>query len=233
MKEPQEYWNRKAIDLKKEGKFEEAVKMLDKIKTIKKHEKDDNFWYKKALHYLDIGEFDQSKQSLEKHLENNPQSYDSFFLMGKILFNLKKYEQSLEFYNKAFEEFSRLQLRNSSKVDLMKNVGKFEEAVKYADKIYQQKDIDDKFWYFKGLTLLKLDKYGESSSCFQTILHRDPKNTQILYALAKSELFSGDKKNAINTLLKACSLDSKIRDRLREDPDFVSIYREKLFQAFS
>lgn len=230
MKEPQEFWSQKANELKKERKFEEAVKVLDKVKSIKSHEKDDNFWYKKAVHFFEIKEFDQSKNALDNHLEKKAQSYDSFFLMGKILFNLEKYEQSLECYNKAFEEYSRLHLRNSSKVNLMKNIGKFEEAVRYADKVHQQKDVDDEFWYFKGLTLLELRKFSDSSSCFETILQKDGKNTKILYVLAKSELLAGNKKKSIDILMRACKLDSNIKSILKQDKDFESIYREKLFQ---
>ena len=230
MKEPQEFWSQKANELKKERKFEEAVKVLDKVKSIKSHDKDDNFWYKKAIHFFEIKEFEQAKNALDNHLEKKGNSFDSFLLMGKILFNLKNYEQSLECYNKAFEEYSRLHLRNSSKLNLMKNVGKFEEAVKYADKVHQQKDIDDEFWYFKGLTLLELRKFNESSSCFETILQRDGKNTKILYVLAKSELLAGNKKKSIDTLMRACKIDSNIKSILKHDKDFEPIYREKLFQ---
>jgi len=231
MKEPQDFWAQKAKDLKRERKFEEAVKILDKVKMIKEQEKDENFWYRKAIHFYEISEFDQAKFALKKNLEKHSQSYDVFFLMGKILYKLKEYEQSLEYYNKAFEEYSRLQLRNSSKVDQMKNVRKFEEAVIYADKVYQQKEINTEFWHFKGMALFELGKYSEASLCFETILEEDHKNTGALYELAKSELFAGNKKNSINILIKACKMDSDVKKKLRVDKDFESIYREKLFST--
>jgi len=229
MKIPDEYWEQKAKDFKKNGKFEEAVKIFDKVKKITKERKDINFWYKTAIHYWDIGEFEHAKNALEKNLEINQTSYDSLFLMGKIFYKLQNYEQSLEYYNKAFEEHNRLQLRNSNKMDQMRNIRKFEEAVKYADKIFQQKEIDDEFWYCKGLTFFKLRKYGEASSCFKIILETDQKNTKILYELAKSELFTGNKQNSLDILTKILKMEPNIKEKLRSDEDFESISEEREF----
>ena len=233
MKDPQEHWGQKAENLKKSGKFEEAIKIFDKVKGIKDQEKDPNYWNKKAIHCCDIGEFEQAKNALEKDLEINKKSFDSYFLMGKIFYKLKKYEESLEYYNKAFEEYSRQHLRNSSKVDQMKNIRKFEEAVLYADKVYQEKELDDDFWYHKGMTLVKLKKYGDASSCFETILKTDQKNTKILYELAKSELFAGNKENSLDILAKICKMDSHVKEKLTVDRDFESLAEEKQFQTIT
>jgi len=137
MVDPKEHWATKAEELKKAGKFEEVVGLLDKVQEIEKEEKDDNFWYKKAIQYCDLGEYEQAIDALGKDLEINQKSYETFFLLGKILYELKKYEESLECLNKASEEHNRQHLRNSQKIDQMKNVHKFEEAVKYSDKVYQ------------------------------------------------------------------------------------------------
>jgi len=214
-------------------KFEEAIKIFDKVKGMKEQEKDDDFWNKKANHYWEIGEFEQAKNALEKDLEINNKSFDSFFLMGKIFYKLKKYEESLEYYNKASEENSRLHLRNNSKVDQMKNVRKFEEAVKYADKVYQEKELDHEFWYHKGMTLTKLKKFNEASSCFKTILETNQENTKILYELAKLELFEGNTQNSLDILEKTCKIDSHVKEKLRVDEDFKSIAEEKRFQTIT
>ncbi len=83
MVDPKEHWARKADELKKAGKFEEAVGILDKVQEIEKEEKDDNFWYKKANHSCELGEYDQALDELKKDLEINQKSYETFFLIGK------------------------------------------------------------------------------------------------------------------------------------------------------
>jgi tetratricopeptide (TPR) repeat protein len=233
MVEPKEYWTRKAEEFKKAGKFEEAIKMLDKVQELKREEKEDDFWYKKAIHYCEVGEYEQAKDALDKDLDKNQKSYDSFFLLGKIFYKLKRYEESLECYNKASEEYSRKHLRNRNKIQQMKNVHKFEEAVKYSDLVYQQKEIDQEYWYQKGMVLFKLEKFNEASSCFETILETNPNNPKILYELAKSELFAGSKQKALEVLEESCTLDPQIKDKLRIDIDFRQISEEKEFQTIT
>lgn len=233
MVEPKELWAQKAEELKRAGKFEEAIKMLDKVQEVKREEKEDDFWHKKAIHYCEIGEYEQAKEALEKDLEINQKNYDSFFLMGKIFYKLKKYEESLECYNKASEEYSRQHLRNNNKIEQMKNVHKFEEAVKYSDLVYQQKEINQEYWHQKGMVLFKLEKFEEASSCFETILKKNPNNPKILYELAKSKLFAGSKQKSLELLEKACTIDPQIKDKLRIDKDFNQIAEEKEFQIIT
>jgi tetratricopeptide (TPR) repeat protein len=229
--EPKEYWEQRAEELKKAGKFEEAIKMLDKVQEVKREEKEDDFWHRKAIHYCEIGEYEQAKDALDKDLEINQKSYDVFFLMGKIFYKLKKYEESLECYNKASEEYNRQHLRHTNKIDQMKNVNKFEEAVKYSDLVYQEKELDHEYWYQKGMVLVKLRKFNESSSCFESILEKNQNNVKILYELAKSELYAGNKQRCLEILEKACTLDSQIKEKLRIDGDFDQISEEKKFQT--
>ncbi|MDH3677091.1 MAG: tetratricopeptide repeat protein [Nitrosopumilus sp.] len=231
--DPKKFWASKADSLKKEKKFEDAVKILDKVKKIKKEEKADDFWYRKAVNNYEIGDYSDARASAEKSLEKGTRKYDSFFLMGKILYKLEKYEESLECYNKASEEYGRQHLRNTSKVDQMKNVRKFEEAVKYADKVYQEKELDQEFWYHKGITLIKVRKFSEASSCFKACLETNQNNTKFQYELAKSELFAGNTQNSLDILEKACSMDSNIKEKLRIDKDFESISQEKRFRVIT
>ncbi|MFQ5440930.1 MAG: tetratricopeptide repeat protein [Nitrosopumilaceae archaeon] len=232
MADPKEIWTQKAENLKKAGKFEEAIKMLDKVQEVKREEKDENFWYKKATHYCEIGEYEEAKNALDKDLETNQKSYDSFFLMGKIFYKLMKYENSLECFNKASEEYSSQHLRNVNKIDQMKNVRKFEEAVKYSDKVYQEKELGDEFLFQKGMVLVKLKKFSEASLCFERILEKDQNNSKILYELAKSELWAGNQQKSLDILEKACLIDSAIKEKLRIDSDFKPISEEKQFQTF-
>ena len=231
MTDPKEHWALKADEFKKAGKFEEAIKMLDKVNEVEREEKDFDHWYKKAIHFCEIGEYGPAKNALEKDLETKQKSYDSFFLMGKILYKLKNYEESLECFNKASEEYNRRHMRHTHKIDQMKNVNKFEEAVKYSDLVYQEKEIDQDFWFQKGMTLNKLKKYNEASLCFENILEKKQNNPKILYELAKSELWSGDRQKSLEILEKACKLDSHVKEKLKIDKDFEQLSEEEKFQT--
>ena len=231
MVDPKAHWASKAEELKGARKFEEAVKILDKVQKIEREEKDDDFWYKKSIHFCDIGEYRQAKDALEKDLERNQKSYNSYFLMGKILYSLNEFEESLECLNKASEEHDRLHLRNTHKVSQMKNVNKFEEAVKYSDLVYQEKTLGKDFWFQKGTVLFKLKKFEGASSCFKTALGKGQKDTEILYALAKSELWSGNKKSSFEILEKICNQQPLLKEKLRTDKDFGQVTQDKRFQS--
>ena len=231
MSEPKEYWALKAEEYKKAGKFEDSVKMLDKVHELEKEDKADDFWHKKAINYCEIGEYEKAKDVLYKDLEINQKSYETFFLMGKIFYELKKYEESLECYNKAVEEHNRQHLKNTQKIDQMKNIRKFEEAVKYSDIVHQEKQLDHEYWYQKGMVLNKLRKFNEASSCFDIILETKQDNPKILYELAKSELWAGNKQKSLEILEKACKIEPQIKEKLKIDMDFEQMAEEKQFQV--
>jgi len=229
--EPKEHWSIKAEEFKKERKFEEAVKMLDKVHELEKEEKEDNFWYKKAIQYCDIGEYEQAKDALNQDLKINQKNFETFFLMGKILYKLKKYEESLECYNKASEVHTSQHLRNTLKIDQMKNVQKFEEAIKYSDKVYQEKKLDHTYWHQKGVVLFHLKKFNEASSSFKIALEISPDNPKILYELAKSELCAGNNEESFKILEKVCILNPNNKEKLRVDKYFEQVSEEKQFRT--
>lgn len=229
MVDPKEHWAQKADELKKSGKFEEAVEILSKVEEIKKEERDEDFWYKKAIHSCELGEYEQAITELDKELEIN-RDYDAFFLKGKILYELKKFEESLECYNKASEERNRQHLRHTQKIEKMKEIQKFEEAVKYSDKVYHEKDLDHDYWHHKGMTLFSLKKFNEASSSFKIALETNQHNSKTLYELAKSELHAGNKQNALDILEDVCNMNPDHKQKLRVDNDFTQLVNEKQFR---
>ena len=229
MVDPKEHWAQKAEELKKDGKFEEAVEILTKVTEIEKEAKAEDFWYKKAIHSCELGEYEQAENELQKDLEVN-QNYNSLFLMGKIMYGLKKYEESLEYYNKASEERNKQRLRNTQKIDQMKNVNRFEDAVKYSDKVHQEKNLDHDYWQHKAMTLFKLKKFNESASSLKIALETKQNNSKILYELAKAELHAGKKQYALDILEDVCNMNHDNRDKLRVDTDFDELSNEKQFR---
>ncbi len=230
MVDPKEHWATKAEELKKARKFEEAIGILDKVQEIEKEERANDFWYKKAIHSCELGEYDQALNELKKDLEINQKSYETFFLIGRVLYELKKYEESIEFYNKASEERNRQHMQNTQKIDQMKNVHKFEEAIKYSDKVYQEKALDDTYWFHKGMALFSLKKFNEASSSFKIALELSQDNPKILYELARSELGVGNNEESFKILEKACLIDPSNKEKLRIDKHFDQVSEEKQFR---
>lgn len=230
MVDPKEHWESKAAELKKERKFEEIVEVLDKVKEIEKAETSKDFWYKKACNLYEIGEYEKAKDALLHDLEVNKKNYDVLFLLAKILFELESYEESLEYLNKASEDHDSNLLKNSQKVDQMKNLHKFEEAVMYSDKVKQDNPLDHSYWYQRGMVLFKLKKFTDALFCFNSALELHQEHQNTLYQLAKTELYVGNKEISFEILERICTMDSDNKEKLRIDKDFEHVLNDKSFR---
>ena len=228
--DPKEHWKSKAAELKKERKFEESVGFLDKVKGIQNSKNSENYWYKKACDLYEIGEYDKAKDALLKDLEVNKKNYETLFLLAKILFELKSYEESLEYLNKASEDHDSKLLKNIQKIDQMKNLRKFEEAVKYSDKVKQDNPLDHSYWYQRGMVFFKLRKFTDALSCFNSALELKQEHQNTLYQLAKTELYAGNKEKSFEILERICTIEPNNKEKLRLDSDFKHVLNDKYFK---
>ena len=113
----------------------------------------------------------------------------------------------------------------------MKNAHKFEKALKYKDLVANEKQLDEKFWQYKGTAFLKLKKYDNAKECFTNALEMKENDSRTLYDQAKCELFLGNEEECLDILKKLCDLDSVNKEKLREDDDFSHLTNNKKFRA--
>lgn len=224
------FFNKKADELKKARKFEEALKFIDEASKIKQEEKLPDFWYRRGIRLCELGEYEIALDCFDKDLTLHQKSYDTFFSKGQILFQLKQYAESVECFNKAAEEHHQQYLQCSKKVERMKKVHKYEKALIYADLASHEKPLDDTFWYYKGMALLKLKKYDVASSCLTKALEIKNNNPKFLYELAKCEMFAGNMEKSLLILEKACNLEPITKEKLSVDNDFSSLSENKQFR---
>lgn len=224
-------YNKKAEELKKARKFEEALKFTDKARIIKKEERAEDFWYKKAVRCQELGEYEDAIKCLDKEVSVHTASFETYFLKGQLLVQLKKYADAIECFNKASEERNQQYLKNSKKVETMKKVQKFENALKYKDLTINEVPLDEKFWRYKGTAFLKLKKYEDAKECFTNALEIKENDAKTLYDQAKCELFLGNEEKSLDILKKSCDLDSVSKEKLREDDDFSHLSNNKKFRT--
>ena len=230
---PKEHWKSKATELKKERKFEEIVEVLDKVREIEKADASKDYWYKKACNLYEIGEYEKAKDALINDLEVNKKSYETFFLLAKILFELKSYEESLEYLNKASEDHDSKFLKNSQKIDQMKNLHKFEEAIMYSDKVKQDNPLDHPYWYQRGMVFFKLKKFTDAVFCFNSALELRQEHQITLYQLAKTELYIGNKEKSFEILERICTVEPNNKEKLKLDNDFEHVLNDKSFRMIT
>lgn len=233
MDDPSNFFDKKAQKLTKQRKFEEALRFSDKAEKIRKEENSPDFWYKKGLHLVEIGEFEKAIDCLDMDISKRQKSFETFFAKGKILFQLERYDEALECFNKAAEDRNQEYLHSRKKAKNLIKAKKFEKALLYDDKASNEVPLDAEFWYFKGISFLKLKKYDDAHSCILNALELDGNNAKFFYELAKCELFLGNETRGIDTLKKSIAQNPQTKDRLQNDEDFKSLLSKNQFRSMT
>ena len=218
MKDFSVYFSRKAEKLKKERKFEESLKFSDKALKIKNEESAEDFWFRRGMQHCDLGEYEESLECFDKDVEKRGDNYNSYFMKGKTFFQIRKFAESVECFNKASEYCNTTFLKSSKKSMHLKKAKKFEKALIYAD-VAKNENLDENFWYFKGLSLFKLKKFDEAKSSFEKSYEIKNK-PKFLYEIAKCELFLNNNEKSVEILKKCCDSESITKEKLRIDGDF-------------
>ncbi|MGI0056339.1 MAG: tetratricopeptide repeat protein [Nitrosarchaeum sp.] len=225
------FFNKKADELKKAKKFEEALKFIDEANKVKEEENSPDFWYRRGIRLCEFGEYEKALDCFDKDLDLHQKSYETFFTKAKTLFQLKKYAESVECFNKAAEEYHRQYLQYSKKAEHMKKAHKYEKSLIYADLVSDEKPLDENFWHYKGVALLKLQKYEMAHSCFTKALEIKNDDHRVLYDLAKCELLTGNEQKSLDILEKTCQLEPANKEKLRVDNDFSLLSENRQFRT--
>ena len=230
MSEPDDFWKNKAEMLKKSGKFEEALKAFDKAANIEEGKKKSDSWYKQATSFYEIGDYEKAMECLENDIKFNEPSFQNLYEKGIILCISKKFPEALECLNKAFESTYDEFLDSSNKVERLKEHKKFEKAVLISDKARNIMPIPQKFWHIKGIALHETKQFEEAIKCFNEALESENDSVELFYDLAKSQLMLGKIDEGMDTLEKACKIDSTIRKLLAIDPTFERLSENQRFR---
>ena len=230
MSKPDEFWKNKAEALKKSGKFEEALKAYDKASKIEDSKEKSDSWYQQACSYSEIGDYEKAMECLENEIKFNQPSFQTLFEKGIILCLSKKYAEAVELFNKAYESTYDEFLESSNQAEKLKEHRKFEKAVLVSDKAMNVNPIPEKFWYYKGVALLGQEKFDESLECFITAEKNGLKDAELFYDMAKCQLMTGKNDEALETLEKACAINSGFRKILSIDPIFEKLKQNQKFR---
>ena len=90
-----------AIQLYKTGKYDDAMKKLDKATEINSYCKES--WYYKGLILIEQGSFIRAKEALDKATTVDRQYAEAWERIGFTLYNQGKHDEAVMYYNKAIE----------------------------------------------------------------------------------------------------------------------------------
>jgi ribosomal protein L40E len=126
-------WYKKAIALKKLGKYKEALSSLNK--ALSQDHDDKDLILAKADIYYELQRYKQAARLYKRLIESEPKSVVLWNRLGNTLLRMGNPEESLMFYEKALSiESNNVEAMVNKGYILMKQK-KFDEALKCAEKI--------------------------------------------------------------------------------------------------
>ena len=179
-----EDWHKKGLELEGNGSYEEAIEAYNRAIELEPHNA--TFYIAKvpSLNMLAIITNNQSKrneslQTINKALQIDPKNPSSWELKGEVFSQMKRYNESLEAYDKAVENIGSFgQDDHLNQTELLSYIWtsrsislwqlmRYNESLEAVDKAVQI-DPTGNFdaWAFKGQLLTSLGRYNESLQAF-------------------------------------------------------------------
>ncbi len=101
-------------------------------------------------------------------------SFIAFFTKGNSLFNLGRYEEAIESYDRAISFKHDKHEAWYNRGNSLDNLGRYEDAIASYDRVIAINPNNGSTWHNKGGTYFKLGKYPESISCYDQRIALQP-----------------------------------------------------------
>ncbi|ESU21166.1 hypothetical protein FCR2A7T_06980 [Flavobacterium cauense R2A-7] len=180
-----------AEELEQEGKYKEAILLLDK--AISKDDKFIGAYINRGADKSALGDYEKAIKDYEKVLSINPNNTLALFNIANNYKRIENYKKSLEYYNKAFTS---------------KGGDKFYMDLADNDFVDLGHDFDvpgKEIFYERGITLFHLGSLNKSYSDFQSSIKQK-------YNVAQSHYWIGFIYLKTNQRELACENFNKSRD---------------------
>jgi len=161
--------------LVKQHRFKEALEVFDE--TLRLFPNSKTTLNKKADLLKDLKDFAEAYRLINKALEVDPYFVEAINTKGVILQHngnyqyYEKYNQlALETFEKVIELDSKYILGHTNKIVCLLNLGRFDEALEYANRTVKNFPDEEFAWMRKGEVLRAMGKYDEALKCIKKAL---------------------------------------------------------------
>ncbi len=141
--------------------------------------------------------------------ESNLNLYEVYLAKGRALYNLKKYEEAIECYNKSIENNPNVYDVYCAKGDALNNLDNYQEAIECYNKAIQINPNDSsEANNNKGVALYNLKIYDEAINCFNKSIQINPSISDVYLAKGKTLIELERFQEAIECYNKVLEIDS-------------------------
>ncbi|WP_058486696.1 tetratricopeptide repeat protein [Defluviitalea phaphyphila] len=174
----------KALTLYQQDEEEEALKELEKAMNINYNSMLDEFYELKGKILSCLGKIEDSIAAYKKAIEYKPQNEKKasyYYLLGEELKKLQKYEEAIEYFDKAIDRDSVMVDAYISKSDALIELEEYEKAMEECDKALEIDTNSAKAYGKKVKALINLGKTYEAKKLLQKGLEIDSEDPEMLF----------------------------------------------------
>jgi len=203
-------WANKGGSLDSLGRYEEAIRCLDK--ALELDPRDVDAWNNRGSSLGRLGRYEEAIRCLDKALALDPCHVNAWINKGNSLDSLGRHEDAIVCYDQALELDPHIAGTYSNKGLSLDSLGRHEDAIVCYDQALELDLRHVGAWYNKGTSLDSLGRHEEEIRCYDQALELDPCHVNAWANKGASLHNLGRHEEAILCFDKALQLD--LRDAL-------------------
>ena len=162
----------KALQLHKEGKFQDAINLYSDVLENKKN--DSQLLFLIGTAYIQQGKIEKGIQELKKSISLKPENVFAHSNLGNALKDLKRYDEALTSYDKALQINPNYADIHNNRGSILKKLKKYNEALASYEKALQLNPDHAYTHNNKGNALKDLKRYEEAIASYNKAIQLNP-----------------------------------------------------------
>lgn len=134
------------------------------------------------IEYL-IGNIESATRRIEKLLTRNEKIAGLWYLRGMISERSGRWGLAIQYLEQATVIDENLRIADIEKCRIYIDNKKYTEINKIVDRLLGANPKDTDAWYYKGLALLKTNRWGGAIQCFEKAMESNPQHIETLRVL--------------------------------------------------
>jgi tetratricopeptide (TPR) repeat protein/CHAT domain-containing protein len=159
-----EAWFFRGINLREQGRYEEAITSFDWAIKIKPDKYE--YWYDRGVVLGNLGQKEEAISSYDRAIEIKSDKYECWHNRGVLLLNLGRYEEAINSYNCAIKINNYFPDSWINKGAALVKLERYEDALDSVDQAIKIKPNNYEAWCNKGITLHDLGRYEDAIASY-------------------------------------------------------------------
>ena len=201
---------------------------LSNIINMSKEQAEELFNILKYYAYIDKADYFLTKDNFKKAIEyytyatkvKCKKSKNAYIEIAKIYYQLEKYDNAIEFYNKIKPKGEKEYFR-IGEIYLQKR--DYNSSIEYYNKILESNPKNEKALFAKGAVYIEMQKYQKAIDIYNQIIKLNPKNDRAYTNIADLYFANKQYKEAINYYQKAIDISPKTNLIISRDLAFKKL----------